>query len=155
MNARILLAVAALSFVTGCAARKIPGTQIDDTDETRALLALMDSYRNAVEGRDAQALTKLVAPNFRDDGGTPTPEDDLTAANIQEALTARFARIDDVSLTLDVRTVKIEGNRAGAVYYYTLRFTTPGVTVRNQSASDLKRMAFEKVDGQWRIASGI
>ena len=39
-TAFLLLALAAVS--TGCAARKFPGTDIDDTSETRAILDVMD-----------------------------------------------------------------------------------------------------------------
>jgi hypothetical protein len=158
MNARTLVTLAAVVlFTQGCATRYIAGTRIEDNSQTRALLELIESYRMAVEGRDPDRLVSLVAPDFRDDGGTPGREDDLSADNLHQALSARFARIDDVSLQIEVRSVTVAKERAEAVYYYTLRFTTPGLTTqqKSQSASELKKMAFRKVDGQWRILGGI
>jgi hypothetical protein len=156
MNARLLVSSALVAtLAASCAAHKIPGTEIDDTDDTRSLLALIDRYRTAVEQRDAAAITRLVAPDFQDDGGTPQADDDLDTRNLLEALTARFARIANVRLDVDVREVKVEKSTASAVYYYTLRYETPGLSDKTQSASEIKRMEFRRVDGEWRITSGI
>jgi ketosteroid isomerase-like protein len=156
MNARLLVSAALIAaLAVACAPRRIPGTDIEDTDDTRALLAVMDRYRTAVENRNAEAVANLVAPDFRDDGGTPDAEDDLDTRNIREALTQRFSRIDDVRLEIDLRKVDVQDDLASAVYYYTLRYSMPGLSDKVQSASELKKMEFRRVDGEWRIVSGI
>ncbi len=156
MNARLLLSAALIAaLAAACAPRRIPGTDIADTDDTRALLAVVDRYRTAVENRDAEAVSALVAPDFQDDGGTPAADDDLDSRNIREALTQRFARIDDVRLQVDLRSIDVEKDLASAVYYYTLRYSMPGLSDKVQAASELKRMDFRRVDGEWRIVSGI
>ena len=51
----------------GCASRRIPGTEIDDNDDTRAILKVMESYRSGIEAKDAQKIIGLVADTFKDD----------------------------------------------------------------------------------------
>lgn len=155
MNARILVAAACVLLAVGCAKRMIPGTQIPDTDDTQAILSLMNKYRVSVEGRDATSITALVSDDFEDTGGTPTLDDDLDRQNLEQALKDRFARIDKVKLDFDVRSIAVDDEQAEAVYYYTLRYETPGLSDKVQSASDLKKMTFRQVDDQWKIVSGI
>lgn len=133
----------------------IPGTQIPDTDDTQAIIALMNEFRVSVEGRDISAITPLIADDFEDKGGTPNPDDDLTRANLEQALQQRFARIDKVKLDFDVRSINIDDEQAEAVYYYTLRYETPGLSDKVQTAADLKKMRFRQVNDEWKIVSGI
>ncbi|MGA9520367.1 MAG: nuclear transport factor 2 family protein [Myxococcaceae bacterium] len=156
MNARLLVSAALIAaLAAACAPRRIPGTDIQDTDDTRALLTVIDRYRTGVESRNAEAVSGLVAPDFRDDGGTPAADDDLDTRNIRDALTQRFARIDDVRLEIDLRSIDVQDDLASAVYYYTLRYSMPGLSDKVQTASELKRMDFRRIDGEWRIVSGI
>lgn len=133
----------------------IPGTQIPDTEDTQAILALMNEFRVSVEGRDISSITPLVADDFEDTGGTPSPDDDLNRANLEQALQQRFARIDKVKLDFDVRSINIDDEQAEAVYYYTLRYETPGLSDKVQTAADLKKMTFRQVNDEWKILSGI
>lgn len=133
----------------------IPGTEIEDTDDTQAILALFKQYRIAMEGRDADSVVALTSPDFRDDGGTAETEDDLDRATLQTALQSRFAKINNVRLNLEVRDIHIKEADATAVYYYTLRFETPGLSSKVQSNSDLKKMELKKDDAGWKILSGI
>ena len=64
-----LTALIALSLCA-CTAKKIPGTDIDDTGETRLILDVMTKYRTAVEARNSEEIIKLVDQTFRDDGGS-------------------------------------------------------------------------------------
>lgn len=158
MIARSLaVGVAILSLVSaaGCAKRLIPGTEIEDTDDTQAILALFKQYRIAMEGRDADSVVKLTSADFKDDGGTVETEDDLDRATLQTALLSRFSKINNVRLNLEVRGINIKEADATAVYYYTLRFETPGLSSKVQSNSDLKKMELKKDDAGWKILSGI
>ena len=68
MNVRPLL-VCALVVFAACTPRNIPGTQIPDTEDARAILNLMERYRSAIEARDAKAVQQLVSKSFRDNVG--------------------------------------------------------------------------------------
>jgi hypothetical protein len=154
MSVRVLFAVAAL-LVAGCARRLIPGTEIEDNEDTSAIVKLMETYRKAVEARDTQTLMTLVSPHFHDNQGTSTPEDDLDFRSLPQALGDRFARIDDVRLSIDVKNIEVQKDEADAVYYWTMYWRMPSYGDKPQNASELKRMKFKRVDHAWKIISGI
>jgi len=155
MNVRPLL-VCALLVLSACGPRFIPGTQINDTEDTRAILKVMESYRSAVEARDAKALQALVSPTFRDNAGTDDPLDDLTAANLGQALPALFGRMDAPRVELDVRRVDVRPDGwATVIYYWNASWRAPGLLDKAQRDSELEQMVFQREDGKWLIVSGI
>lgn len=156
MNARILVVGVAILSLAGCVKRTIPGTEIDDTHETRAILDVIKKYQTAVESKNADAILALTSPDFKDDAGTPNPDDDLDRNRLEATLKDRFAKIDNVRLNVEVRGIEVQEDDATAVYYYTLRYETPGLSDKQQSASDIKKMQFKKAgDENWQIVSGI
>lgn len=157
MNLRPLLVLSVLCLLTACASRRIPGTDIPDNDDTRAILKVMERYRTALEARDAGAIQALVSKDFREDAGTETPEDDLTAATLPQHLAHLFQRLDSPRVELSVRRVNIreEDGLATAIYYWNASWRMPELTNRAQSDSELEQMVLRKEDGQWRIVSGI
>ena len=157
MNARALSlsGLAVLLLCHGCAARRIPGTELEDSPDTRAILQVMEQYRSAMESRDANALVQLVSESFKDDGGTGTPEDDLDYATLRRSLPERLQKIDDVRLEISVRRVNVEKDTASVIYYYNARFRLPRLTDKTMSEGDLKQMWFKRVGSQWKILSGI
>jgi hypothetical protein len=155
MNVRPLL-VCALLVLSACGPRYIPGTQINDTQDTRAILEVMERYRSALEARDAKAIQALVSPNFRDNAGTEDPSDDLTAANLSQALPALFARMDAPRVELDVRRVDVKPDGwATVIYYWNASWRAPGLMEKPQRDSELEQMILQREDGKWRIVSGI
>lgn len=157
---RSLAAALSLALLLGsaCMPKKLPGTDIDDNSETRAVLDVANTYRVAVEAKDAQAIIALADPSFRDDGGSANPDDDLDYKSLSTALPARFARIDDVRLSLDVRKMEFDEaqNSVRVSYQYTISFRMPGLTGKSQSETDLKQMTMKRTgDNTWHITSGI
>lgn len=153
----LLFALLALSL-TACPAKKIPGTEIEDNDDTRALLKVIESFREAVEARNAQGVADLCDPAFRDDGGSASPDDDLVYAQLRTTLPERLAKLSDVRLDISVRKIDIraEENLARATYTYTATFKLPQLTARPQTETEIKQMVFKRVgEKQWKITSGI
>lgn len=157
MNLRPLLALSLLCLVAACAPRLIPGTDILDTDDTRAILAVMERFRSAVEARDAQTILSLVSPDFHENAGTDTPEDDLTAANLAGHLDNLFKRMEAPRVNMSVRrvTVSDDGDVATAIYHWNASWRMPGLTPRPQSDAELEQMVLRKENGEWKILSGI
>lgn len=145
----------ALVCAAGCAHHRIPGTDIEENSETKAIVAVMQAYRSALEHKDAAGIVKLLAPNFEDRGGTATPEDDLDASNVQRLLTERFSKVENLSLDMELRKIDVQDGAATATYFYTEHYQIPTLTSRAQTESDLKQMSLVKVKGEWKIASGI
>ena len=148
---------AVILLVQACAARQIPGTTIEDTRETRSILAVMETFRTAVEGRDTDRLLSLVSPSFRDNSGTATPDDDLDYAQLKDALPKNFEKLSDVRLEMTVRKIEFlpAEKAARAVYTYNSSFRMPGLTARPHRDSEIKEMYFVKESGTWKIVSGI
>jgi hypothetical protein len=154
MNARLLLACATL-LLAACAPRNIPGTQIADTEDTRAILNVMERYRSGIEARDAKAIQQLVSKSFRDNAGTEDPQDDLTYDNLPQALPTLFSRLDAPRVDLDIRQVNVKNGAATVIYYWNASFRVPSLLDTPQRDSELEQMILQKEDGQWRIVSGI
>lgn len=154
----LLVPLAVLVLLSGCAPRKIPGTDLDDTSETRAVLDLMKRYRTAVESRNPAAVLQLADESFRDDGGSSQPEDDLDYATLKAQLATRFARVADLRLDVVVRRIEFDDDvkRARVTYSYTMSFKLPEYSGKTQSDNDLKQMLLKRVgDQEWKITSGI
>ncbi|OJT23555.1 DUF4440 domain-containing protein [Archangium sp. Cb G35] len=155
MNVRPLF-VCALLVLAACGPRNIPGTQIADTNDSRAILKVMEQYRAALEARDAKALQGLISKSFRDNAGTDDPADDLTYDNIPEALPALFSRIDSPRVTMDIRKVDVRNNGvATVIYYWNATWRAPGLLDKPQRDAELEQMVLQKEDGQWRIVAGF
>jgi hypothetical protein len=148
----LLVAVAAVA----CAPSLIPGTQVEDTRENRAVYQVIQTYREAMDRRDAAAVLALVAPEYFDTGGTPAPEDDVNRALLEERLPQDLAHVDAVKLDLGVRKIDVKGDRAEVEIFYDgwYRVKTPTGTVPRRD-SDVHRMRLRKAEGRWLFTSGL
>ncbi len=150
----VVLAVA----LSACAPKKIPGTDIDDTTETQAILEVVRKYRTAVEARNVEGIYQLVDPSFRDDGGSAHPDDDLDYKSLKDRLTNRMSKVTDMKLEVTVRRIEFdtEDKMARVTYSYQVSFKMPEYSSRTQSENDIKQMLLKRVDeNEWKIASGI
>jgi hypothetical protein len=159
MLARSLFVVCAVAAVSsGCNVRKIPGTDLDDNDDTRAILDVMERYRTAVEQKDAQTLIGLVHENFKDDGGSTDPEDDLAYKDLYTKLPKRLEQLDDIRLEINVKKIEFTEDFSGAraTFTFTETFRMPKLSQKAQSETEIKQMIFKRVDKKtWKILSGV
>jgi hypothetical protein len=155
---RSLLLLALVASVA-CAPKNIPGTELQDTPDTRALLMLMERFRSSLEAKDVKGLAALTAPTVQDEGGPPDPEDDLDSRHLEEQLRRRFARLQDIRVQLDVRKIEVDEkqNLAKVIYYYTVTYRPMAQGGKAERDSDLKQMVFVRpgLKEEWQIASGI
>ncbi len=152
-----LLVLFGLVF-TACPPKKIPGTDIDDNDDTKAILAVIRKYRAAVEARNPDALHMLCDPSFTDDGGSALPDDDLDYDTLKTTLQRRLQHVTDVKLEVTVRRIEFDTDDkyARVTYSYQVSFKMPGYSSRTQSENDIKQMMLKRVaDSEWKITSGI
>ncbi len=150
MSKRWLLLL--LGTTLGCAAHKIPGTDIDETADADAIIDVMGKYNTAIDAQDAAGVLALCDPSFYDDAGTLTPEDDLDYTALQTKLPAMLAKFQDVRVRITVKTLNIVGDKASLVYNYVLTFR---MGQKVQTVSDIKRMDFKRVNGVWKIVKGV
>jgi len=150
---RVWLAVAVLA--SGCAAHRIPGTDIEDNADTRAILQVLERYRVAVETKDSNTLIDLVSVSFKDNAGTATPDDDLDYQSLQKSLPQRFAKVEDVHLDMNVRRIELKNDIASVIYHYTMSFKMPSLSGKLRTESDIKEMLLKREQGRWKITSGV
>jgi len=146
----VILALAA------CAPKRIPGTDIRDTADTRAVVATIDEYRQAAERRDAKTVLALVSPKYYDNAGTSDPGDDIDQEQLRKRLVEDYARLNAVRLDIAVKKIDVDGDRATAYVFYDERYRiqTKSGEVAKQ-ASDTHRMQLVRENGAWHFLSGL
>ncbi len=162
MNLRKLFVVGVVAVAAaGCTPKKIPGTDINDNDDTRAILDVIEAYRRAYEKKDTQTIVALLDEGFREDGGSSTPDDDFEFKTAAPKLASIFERVEDVRLDVSVRKIEFDDKmvKARAVYTWSSTFKLPTLSTRPQAESEIKQMTFRRPDNRkktaWRITSGI
>jgi hypothetical protein len=150
------LALTVALALTACGARRIPGTEIPDNSDTRAIVGVIEEYRKAVEARNAEAVLALVSPSYFDDAGTPDPADDIDREQLSRALPEHFRQLTAVRLGIGVNAVDVKGDAATANVFYDghYRVATSGGEAA-KSASDVSQMGFVRENGRWLIARGL
>ena len=118
--------------VAGCE-KNIPNTTVKDTPENRAVINFMENYRNAVEARDVGALLAMAHPQYLDDNGTPSGDDDIDYRALQEKLARWRERVTDVRYEIKYRTITREMDRVLIAYRYSASF----------------RIAYDEEDQRW------
>lgn len=146
-----------LLALAACVPHKIPGTDLDDTDDTRSVIDLMQKYRKAVEKKDTETIYKMADKDFRDDGGSVNPDDDIDYENLKTRLNTRLSKVSELKLDLSVRRIEFDEDAkvARVTYSYQLNFKIPEYTSRSQSEGDIKQMLLKRDGAGWKIASGI
>ncbi len=156
MTIRSLSILALGAACLACAPRLLPGTEIKDSPETRAIASLLETYRQAMERRDAQAVLDLAHPGYFDNSGTPEPNDDVDRAGLAVRL-EELSQITDLKFQLALRTIEVTAPgeaRADVNFEQFYRVTTPNGPVARRD-SDVHRMTFKKIDGNWLFTSGL
>ena len=150
------LLAAGLALLAACAPRLLPGTDIRDTPENRAVYDVVRAYQQALERRDAPAILALVAPDYFDNAGTPDPSDDIDRARLEKTLPADLAKLEGVRLDVTMRNIQVQGDNAIAeVFYETYyRVETPAGPVPRRD-SDVHQIHLRKIEGAWKITSGL
>ncbi len=149
------LALAALVLLA-CEPPRIPGTNIDDTKDTRAILQVIESYAAALARKDAPAILALVSPTYFDDAGTFDPSDDVDYVRLQQTLPGDLAKLESVRTDMVVRAVQVQGDAATAQIFSEnwFRVQTPNGAIPRRD-SDISRMRFVRSGTTWKIVSGL
>jgi hypothetical protein len=138
--------------LAACGPHRIPGTDLEDSSDTRAILEVMQKYNNALSARDAAGILELLDPAFKDNGGTLTPEDDLDYEKMKTVIPQRLAKVKDLAVRMEVKTIEVQGNSATAVYTWVSQFKLGNKPI---TESDIKRMEFRREPEGWKILSGV
>jgi len=152
------VAVLAAASALACSHRgTIPGTNIADEPETRAVLQVFVRYKRGLEARDANALLQLAAPDYYDPSDSSAGEGPTDYETLKVKLPQAFEKVSGLKLETTVRDVEVKGQEAQIDYYQVLHFAirTPTGGERWRTVSDDARMRLVMVGGEWKIASGL
>jgi hypothetical protein len=148
-----------VALAAGCKPSLLPGTEIPETKDTRAVYDVLLAYRAALEKRDPNAVLALVAPSYFDNGGTPEPGDDLDRAGLEASLQKDLPRTEGQKVDFTIRKIEVSGDDAVAeIFYdsfYRVKTGTKGETLVARRDSDVSRVRLKRVEGQWKFVSGL
>ena len=145
-----------LVAMAGCAHSKIPLTDIDDTDDNRQILAIVEEYKRAMESLDAPAVLSLVSPRFYEDNGNLATADDYDYAGLKTSLETDFARTKIMHLDLRIDAIAVDDDAAYAQLYYKVRAHNGYPSGEKwETGADRTRIEFERVGDKWLIISGL
>jgi hypothetical protein len=146
----------ALLAAAACSPRRIPGTEVRDTQENRAIYSVVEAYVRGMNQRDAALVLAQVAPDYFDDAGTPEPGDDLDRERLEKALAADLAQVESAKLAVSFRKIEVQEDEAFAEIFYDsyYRVLTPAGAVPRRD-TDVHRIRLKKVGGEWKIAAGL
>jgi len=117
-----------------------------------------ERYRHALERKDIVELLKLVSPNYYEDGGTPSGEDDYDYNGLKERLIKNFSRVSSIRYEIFYKRIKREKNRVLVDYTYNASYQikmSDGSTQWFSTTQD-NRLVLEIVNNdQFRILSGL
>jgi ketosteroid isomerase-like protein len=150
------LAALLLALAAACSHHRLPGTDIRETEDTKAIYGVVEAYVKGMNARDAAAVLAQVAPEYYDDAGTPEPADDLDRAGLEKALADSFAKVESPRLAVTMRKIEAQGDTGFAEVFYDsyYRVQTPGGAVARRD-SDVHRIRVKRVDGAWKIQGGL
>jgi len=156
MNVRTALLALAAALAAGCAPKHLPGTEIPDTNDTRAIYGTLEQYRQALEKRDVDAILALVAPSYYDTAGTPDPSDDLDRPRLEAALRDQLPKAESLKVDFTIRRIDVAGDEAQAEIFFDsfYRVKTPTTQVPRRD-SDVQRLKLKRIDNKWLFVSGL
>jgi len=143
----------------GCASspKYIANTKVEDTPDNQKILATVEAYRVALEGRDASKLLMLASKNYWEDAGTPTGEDDYGYAALKDILATRLQRASDIRYSLRYKRIQRTDNRAFVDVLIDASFTlvdVDGKEVR-KDMRDRNQFVLEFDGEEWKFLSGM
>jgi hypothetical protein len=154
MRFRPFVVLAALALA-GCA-KNLPNTEIRDTPDNRAIIAVVDAYRKAFDTRNVDGVMVLVSPAYYDDAGTVDASDDVDYKALPGVLRDTFSRISQVRIEFGITDIVVTGDKGQADLFYDAKYRiqTPRVELPKRD-TDIQRILLVR-DGQaWKIVSGL
>jgi hypothetical protein len=143
----------------GCAHQKLlPGTTVPDTEDNRAVLQVIELYRQRLVERNVEGLLVLASDRYFEDSGTPTAEDDYGYDGLKDVLANRLARLKSLRYDIQYRNVRIkDGRRAEVEVFLSGAFELVAESGdRYRRVSDYHRFVLERTDqDKWKFLSGM
>ncbi len=152
----LVVTVMVVAAGAGCAKKFIPNTAVPDNPFNRKVISFCERYRLAVEEKNVGTLLVLASPDYYEDGGTPTGDDDFDYEGLREVLINRFSKIKTIRYDVKYRRITVEDDRVTVDYTYSASFQ---ITVSGQDHWFRKvednRLVLVMAGDQFKILSGM
>ncbi len=147
-----------LMLMQACGPQYINGTTLEDNPENRALTAVVETYRLALEQRDVEALSQIISEEYFESGGTTNLADDDYGFKgaIQKVIPLLDSSIEEVHLKMDISSIEYQQTGASVLVDYDLKFRyVMGEKKGWSSKKDSHRLLFVKDAGVWKLKGGL
>jgi SnoaL-like domain len=149
-------ALLACLTAAACSHATLPGTNIRDTPQNRAVLDVFGRYKQALEARDARAILALTTPDYSDAGDPARGIGPIDHQVLEQRLKGDLSKVTGVRFEATVKDVEVKGEQARLDYFQVLRYAVATPSGEKwKSESDDARMRFVRINGEWKIASGL
>src|SRR2546425_1077732 len=110
----------------------------------------------SLEARDAGAIVALTTPDYSDPGDPARGIGPIDHEGLGQRLKGDLSKVTGVRLEATVKDVEVKGEEARLDYFQVLRFAVATPSGEKwKSESDDARMRFVRLNGEWKIASGL
>jgi hypothetical protein len=156
VHLRSLLPVLALLATAACKPSLLPGTEIEDTDENRAVYDVIVAYHKGMQDRDADAVLRTVSKDYFETAGTEDPADDYGYDQLAAHLREDLGRSKVVRLDLHLKKFEVDEQTAVVTYRYQSRaqvsFPSGDQWV---TKTDVNKMRLKREGEVWKIVAGL
>ncbi len=144
-------------LLAACGPSLIGDTQIADTPEHRAILQVVERYRQAMERRDFEAIKSLVSTRYYENGSsTGDASDDWGYPDLERVLKELGGALRTVTYDIQVKAIHLDGPRAEVDYEYTWNFQySDGDQDGWSRKSDVNRLSLLKEGSDWKFVAGL
>jgi hypothetical protein len=137
----ISFVITALAILAGgCSKKYLEGTKIEDSDETRQVIRVVETYRRAMEARDANMLIALASENYFEKNGDSSAGNNYDHDGLVRFLrSSEFRRITQLRMTIIYKSIVFNEDRNVVTvrYHYTSEFKIPSASVHAGSDADV------------------
>ncbi len=145
-----------VSVLLGCTPKFIPNTEVEDTEDNRAIISFCERYRRAVEDLNIGLLLSLASPNYFDDSGTVSGVDDMDKSGLEAVLKERFKAVETIRYETRYRKIYMRNETIMIEYTYntSFQYDLKGEPRWENKTAD-NRLELERVDDSFLILSGM
>lgn len=154
---QILIPLLVVTQLSACAHSMIPGTQVPDTSDNRAIMTVLHKLEIALRDRSVKGILALVSHSYFEDMGTPTPDDDYGYKKLKnEVLPQSMAATKEFFLQMEVQEIDVKDDHAYADvrYHSRARISLPSGD-KWDSHKEFNRITLVNKNGHWLITSGL
>src|SRR5205814_2190565 len=109
-----------------------------------------------LEARDAGAILALTTPDYTDAGDPARGISPTDHQRLEQRLKGDLSKVTGLRLEATVKDMEVRGEQARLDYFQVLRYAVATPSGEKwKSESDDARMRFVRLNGEWKIASGL